>query len=77
MRGLRLNVLSNLKKTIEIYILLSAGKLVSTEVQDAIILEFKIMRDFNQYITFLPCDYVRNFVDGTDADITKTSQAVA
>ena len=35
------------------------------------------MRDFNQYITFLPCDYVRHFEDGTDVEVTKTSQAVA
>ena len=35
------------------------------------------MRDFNQYITFLPCDYVLHFEDGTDAEVTKTSQAVA
>ena len=27
--------------------------------------------------SFLPCDYVRHFEDGTDAEITKTSQAVA
>lgn len=27
--------------------------------------------------SFLPCDYVRHFEDGTDADVTKTSQAVA
>ena len=26
---------------------------------------------------FLPCDYVRYFEDGTDAEVTKTSQAVA
>ena len=26
---------------------------------------------------FLPCDYVRHFEDGTDAEVTKTSQAVA
>ena len=77
MKGLRLNVLSSLKKTIEIYILLSAGKLVPTEVQDEIILGFKIMRDFNLYVTFLTCDYVRHFEDGTDAEVTKTSQAVA
>ena len=27
--------------------------------------------------SFLPCDYVRYFEDGTDAEVTKTSQAVA
>ena len=27
--------------------------------------------------SFLPCDYVRHFEDGTDAVVTKTSQAVA
>ncbi len=27
--------------------------------------------------SFLPCGYVRQFEDGTDADVTKTSQAVA
>ena len=27
--------------------------------------------------SFLPCDYVRHFEDGTDAEVTKTSQAVA
>ena len=27
--------------------------------------------------SFLPCDYVRHFEDGTDAAVTKTSQAVA
>ena len=27
--------------------------------------------------SFLPCDYVRHFEDGTDAKVTKTSQAVA
>ncbi len=27
--------------------------------------------------TFLPCDYVRHFEDGTDAEVTKTSHAVA
>ena len=27
--------------------------------------------------TFLPCDYVRHFEDGTDAEVTKTSQVVA
>ena len=27
--------------------------------------------------SFLPCDYVRHFEDGTDAEATKTSQAVA
>ena len=26
---------------------------------------------------FLPCDYVRHFEDGTDAEVTKTSQSVA
>ena len=26
--------------------------------------------------SFLPCDYVRHFEDGTDAEVTKTSQAV-
>ena len=26
---------------------------------------------------FLPCDYVRHFEDGMDAEVTKTSQAVA
>ena len=26
-----------------------------------IIQELKTMRNFNQYITFLPCDYVRHF----------------
>ena len=34
-------------------------------------------RDFIMYITFLPCDYVRHFEDGTDAEVTKTFQAVA
>lgn len=29
------------------------------------------------YVLFLPCDYVRHFEDGTDADVTKTFQAVA
>ncbi|WP_262884346.1 hypothetical protein [Segatella copri] len=28
-------------------------------------------------VSFLPCDYVRHFEDGTDAEVTKTSQAVA
>ena len=27
--------------------------------------------------SFLPCDYVRYFEDGTDAKVTNTSQAVA
>ena len=27
--------------------------------------------------SFLPYDYVRHFEDGTDAEVTKTSQAVA
>ena len=27
--------------------------------------------------SFLPCDYVRHFEDGTNAEVTKTSQAVA
>lgn len=27
--------------------------------------------------SFLSCDYVRHFEDGTDAEVTKTSQAVA
>ncbi|MEQ3194419.1 hypothetical protein AAA090_01355 [Segatella copri] len=27
-------------------------------------------------VSFLPCDYVRHFEDGTDAEVTKTSQAV-
>lgn len=27
--------------------------------------------------SFLPCDYVRHFEDGTDAEVTKISQAVA
>ena len=27
--------------------------------------------------SFLPCDYVRHFEDGTDAEVTKTSQSVA
>ena len=27
--------------------------------------------------SFLPCDYVCHFEDGTDAEVTKTSQAVA
>lgn len=27
--------------------------------------------------SFLPCDHVRHFEDGTDAEVTKTSQAVA
>ena len=27
--------------------------------------------------SFLPCDYVRHFEDVTDAEVTKTSQAVA
>lgn len=31
------------------------------------------MRDFNQYITFLSCDYVRHFEDSTDVEVTKTS----
>ena len=26
--------------------------------------------------SFLPCDYVRHFEDGTDAKVTKTSQSV-
>ena len=26
--------------------------------------------------SFLPCDHVRHFEDGTDAEVTKTSQAV-
>lgn len=29
------------------------------------------------YASFLPCDYVRHFEDGTDAEGTNTSQAVA
>ena len=29
------------------------------------------------YASFLPCDYVRHFEDGTDAEETKTFQAVA
>lgn len=78
MKGLRLNALSSLKKTIEIYILqLSDGKLVLIEAQDAIILEFKIMRVFNQYVTFLPCDYVLHFENDTEAEVTKTTQTVA
>lgn len=28
-------------------------------------------------VSFLLCDYVRHFEDGTDAEVTKTSQAVA
>ena len=35
------------------------------------------MRNFNQYITFLPCDYVRDFEDDTNTEVTKTFQAVA
>ena len=35
------------------------------------------MRDFNQYITFLPCDYVLHFEGDTNTEITKTSQATA
>ena len=27
--------------------------------------------------SFLPCGYVRHFDDGTDAELTKTSQAIA
>lgn len=27
--------------------------------------------------SFLPCDYVRHFEDGMDAEVAKTSQAVA
>ena len=27
--------------------------------------------------SFLPCDYVRHFEDGKDAEVTKVSQAVA
>ena len=27
--------------------------------------------------SFLPCDYVRHFEDGTDAEVTKPSQAIA
>ena len=27
--------------------------------------------------SFLPCDYVRHFEDGTDAELTKVPQAVA
>ena len=27
--------------------------------------------------SFLPCDHVRHFEDGTDAEVTNTSQAVA
>ncbi|MEH2790072.1 hypothetical protein V7T18_05280 [Segatella copri] len=27
--------------------------------------------------SFLPCDYVRHFEDGTDAEVMKSSQAVA
>nr|WP_297659238.1 hypothetical protein [uncultured Prevotella sp.] len=27
--------------------------------------------------SFLPCDYVRHFEDGTDAEVTKVPQAVA
>ena len=26
--------------------------------------------------SFLPCDYVRHFEDGTDAELTKPSQAI-
>ena len=37
-----------------------------------IIQELKTMRDFNQYITFLSCDYVRHFEDSTDVEVTKT-----
>ena len=29
------------------------------------------------YASFLPCDYVRHFEDGTNAEVTKKSQAVA
>ena len=29
------------------------------------------------YASFLPCDYFRHFEDGTDAEVMKTSQAVA
>lgn len=42
-----------------------------------IIQELKIMRRFNQYISFLSYDYVRHFENGTDAEVTKIFQAVA
>ena len=41
-----------------------------------IIQELKTMRNFNQYITFLPCDDVRHFEDDTNTELTKTFQAV-
>ena len=41
-----------------------------------IIQELKTMRNFNQYITFLPGDYVRHFEDDTNTEVTKTFQAV-
>lgn len=28
-------------------------------------------------VSYLPCDYVRHFEDGTNAEVTKTYQAVA
>ena len=39
----------------------------------------KVMQDYNQNRKgrSLRCDYVRHFEDGTDAEVTKTSQAVA
>ena len=39
----------------------------------------KVIQDYNQNRKgrSLPCDYVRHFEDGTDAEVTKTSQAVA
>ena len=37
----------------------------------------KVMQDYNQNRKgrSLRCDYVRHFEDGTDAEVTKTSQA--
>ena len=39
----------------------------------------KVIQDYNQNRNgrSLPCDDVRHFEDGTDAEVTKTSQAVA
>ena len=39
----------------------------------------KVIQDYNQNRKgrSLPYDYVRHFEDGTDAEVTKTSQAVA
>ena len=28
-------------------------------------------------VSYLPCDYVRHFEDGTDVELTKPSQAIA